>query len=116
MNTLSHGFLFLCGLAWLLGEVCVSAGAGFWTPVWLYLIGFIVMFSIMGCLSLSERAINTAGPIFAAIVGGAIVLYGFGAFGSSVSGGLVRLVGGGSLVFLAVVSFLGRGKEQQHAH
>ncbi len=115
MNSLSHGFLFLCGLSWLLGEVCVSAGAGFWTPAWLYLIGFIAMFSLMGCLPVSEKTINTAGPVFTILIGGAIVLYGFGAFDSGVFGALVRLLGGGVLVFLGVSNFLGREKKQ-HAH
>ncbi len=114
MNSLSHGFLFLCGLAWLLGEVCVSAGAGFWAPVWLYLLGFTVMFAVMGCLPVSEKTINTAGPFFTILTGGAIVLYGFGAFDSSVLGALVRLLGGGALVFLGVASFLGREKQSAH--
>jgi hypothetical protein len=114
MNNLSHGFLFLSGLTWLLCEVCVSAGAGFWTPLWLFLIGFTVMFAIMGCLPLSERAINTAGPIFTLVIGASIALYGFGAFGGGFLGGFLRLVGGLALVLLGVFSLLSREKAQAH--
>jgi len=118
MNTLSHGFLFLAGLSWLLGEVCVSAGAGFWTPVWLFLIGFTVMFAIMGCLPVSERTINLGGAISSLVIGGGIVLYGLGAFvDTGFFAGLIRLVGGGAMVVAGVVSLLqARGEKSSPAH
>lgn len=114
MNTLSHGFLFLSGLTWLLCEVCVSAGAGFWGPLWLFLLGFTVMFAIMGCLPLSERTINLAGPVFTVLIGAGILIYAFGAFDSSFLGGFLRLVGGGALVLLGVLSLLSREKAAAH--
>lgn len=115
MNSLTHGFLFLTGLTWLLCEVCVSAGAGFWAPLWLYLLGFVVMFAIMGCLPLSERVINTAGPIFTILIGGSILLYAFGAFGAGFLGGFLRLVGGLALVILGVLGLINR-EEKAPAH
>lgn len=114
MNSLSHGFLFLCGLSWLLCEVCVSASAGFWTPVWLYLAGFTVMFTIMGCLPVSEKTINLAGPIFTILIGVGIGIYGIEAFGGSFLGALLRVIGAGVLIFLALISLSTRDKASAH--
>ena len=52
MNSLSLGFLYVVGVTWLLCEVCVTASGGNWTPLWLYLVGFTVMFAVLGCLPL----------------------------------------------------------------
>ncbi len=114
MNSLSHGFFFLVGLAWLLCEVCVGASAGYWTPVWLYLAGFVVMFALMGCLPLSEKSINTAGPIFTILIGAGIVYYGIEAIGSGFLGVALRLVGGVALLALGGLSLLGREKAAAH--
>jgi len=115
MNSLSHGFLFLCGLTWLLCEVCVGAGAGYWTPVWLYLAGFTVMFTIMGCLPVSEKTINVAGPVFTILIGLGIAYYGVGALGSDWLGAALRLVGAAMLLVLGAMSFAGREKAA-HSH
>jgi len=114
MNTLSHGFLFLVGLTWLLCEVCVGAGAGYWTPVWLFLGGFVVMFAIMGCLPVSEKTINTAGPIFTILIGAGIAFYGFEAFGSGVLGGVLRLFGAAALILFGVINLMAREKASAH--
>lgn len=116
MNSLSHGFLFLVGLSWLLCEVCVGAGAGYWTPVWLYLAGFIVMFTIMGCLPVSEKTINFAGPVFTILIGAGIAYYGIEAFGSGFLGAALRLAGAAMLIVLGVISFAGREKAAAHSH
>lgn len=115
MNTLSHGFFFLCGLSWLLGEVCISASGGFWTPLWLYLLGFTVMFTVMGCLPLSEKTINTAGPIFAILLGASIALYGIAAFPGSPMGAILRLVGAAGFVIMGLVNLMA-AKKESHAH
>lgn len=135
MNSLSHGFLFLVGLSWLLCEVCVGAGAGYWTPVWLFLAGFTVMFAIMGCLPVSEKAINTAGPIFTILIGAGIAYYGIEELASQVRfqqslaeklpflkalvgflGATLRLLGAGTLIVLGAISFAGREKAAAHSH
>lgn len=126
MKTLSHGFLFLVGLSWLLAEVCIDAGAGFWTPLWFYLGGFIIMFSVMGCLPLSEKVINLAGPVFTLLLGASIAFYGVDAYQVGLSqegasflsliGGHLRLLGGGILILLAVSSLLQREDETASAH
>lgn len=117
MNSLSHGFLFLIGLSWLLVEVCLSASNGNWTPLWIYLAGFTVMFSIMGCLPLSTKTINKAGPVFAIVIGLSIVGYSIGPLGAKMVGGfLLRFIGGGILVVLGVLSFLSAKGEEEAQH
>lgn len=114
MNSLSLGFLYVVGVTWLLCEVCVSASGGNWTPLWFYLIGFTVMFAVLGCLPLSNKAIEIAGPIFSIIIGVGILAYGFGAFGSSFIGGAIRAVGGLALIALGVIGFSYRKSEEAH--
>ena len=114
MNSLSHGFLFIIGLTWLLCEVCLSASGGDWTPLWIYLAGFVVMFAILGCLPLSTRAIEAAGPIFALLIGAGLMIYGFNAFGSSMVGGILRTIGGLAMVALGGLSFIGRKSSAAH--
>lgn len=111
MNSLSLGFFYIIGVSWLLCEVCVSASGGNWTPVTLYLIGFTVMFAVLGCLPISNRAIETAGPIFAIIIGASLILYGFGAFSSGFTGGALRCLGGAAMVALGVLGFASRKSE-----
>ncbi len=115
MNTLSHGFYFLAGLSWLLGEVCISASGGFWTPLWLFLLGFTVMFTVMGCLPVSEKTINTAGPLFTILMGASIAIYGIAAFQGSPIGGLLRIAGAAGLVIMGVVNLMA-SKKESHAH
>lgn len=114
MNSLSLGFLYVVGVTWLLCEVCVTASGGNWTPLWLYLVGFTVMFAVLGCLPLSTRAIEIAGPIFAILIGVGILAYGVGAFGNSFTGGAIRSVGGLALVALGVIGFSYRKPEGAH--
>lgn len=114
MNSLSLGFLYVVGVTWLLCEVCVSASGGNWTPLWFYLIGFTIMFAVLGCLPLSTRAIEIAGPIFAILIGVGILAYGFGAFGSGFVSVAIRLIGGLALVALGVIGFSYRKTEEAH--
>ena len=111
MHSLSLGFLYIIGLSWLLCEVCVSASGGNWTPLWLYLIGFVVMFAILGCLPLSTRVVETAGPIFAILIGVSLMLYGLGAFSYGFTGGALRCLGGVAMIGLGVLGFATRKSE-----
>lgn len=114
MNSLSLGFFYIIGVSWLLCEVCVSASGGNWTPLWFYLVGFIVMFAVLGCLPLSAKAIETAGPIFAILIGVGILAYGLGAFGGGFLGGALRSVGGLALITFGVIGFSYRGQSEAH--
>ncbi len=110
MNTLSNGFLFVCGLSWLLCEVCVSASGGSYLPLILYSIGFVVMFAILGCIPLPHSAIEKAGPVFAILIGAGILLYGFGSFGASFAGAFFRLLGGAVMIAFGVLAILEQGE------
>ncbi len=114
MKSLSHGFLYLIGLSWLLCEVCLSASGGNWTPLWIYLAGFVVMFAVLGCLPISARAVDTAGPVFSLLIGAGLLIYGFDAFGSGLLGGILRSLGGIALVALGVFSYSGRKSTAAH--
>lgn len=74
MNSLTLGFFYIVGLSWLMVETSLMAGDGSWGPFWLFLAGFAVMFSLLGCLPLSDSAVNKVGAVFAIIVGAALLL------------------------------------------
>lgn len=114
MNSLPLGFLYLIGLGWLLSEVCISAAGGNWTPLWLFLAFFTVVFAVVGCLPLKNKALNRAGAVSAIIIGLWIVLYGFGAFDSSILGALVRIVGGAAVAAIGALGFLTEKEEAHH--
>lgn len=116
MNSMSHGFVYLSGLSWLLCEVCISASQGFWLPVIIYLIGFIVMFAILGCLPLSNRAIDRMGPIFTAIMAAGILYYGITTFSESMVGGSLRVVGALLVLGVAIGGYLTSQHDEKAAH
>jgi len=74
MNSLTLGFFYLVGLGWLMGETCLMAGNGSWGPLWLFLAGFALLFALIGCLPLSDHAVNKIGAISAIIVGLALLV------------------------------------------
>tara|TARA_R110000850_G_scaffold273357_3_gene409644 strand:+ start:225 stop:572 length:348 start_codon:yes stop_codon:yes gene_type:complete len=115
MNSLTLGFLYVCGFSWLFCEVCVSASNGSSMPLVLFVLGFIVMFSVLGCIRLSDKVVNVAGPIFSILIGLGIVAYGFGAFGISGLGAALRIIGGILMIALGGVAFL-VGDKEENAH
>lgn len=114
MNSLSLGFIYACGLSWLLCETCISASNGNWLPLILYVIGFTVMFAVLGCLKISDKAVETAGPVFSVIIGLGIALYGIGSFDASILGSLIRLAGGAAMIVLGVVGYSVTSKSGAH--
>jgi hypothetical protein len=116
MNSMSHGFVYLSGLSWLLCEVCISASQGFWLPVIAFLIGFILMFAILGCLPLSNRAIDRIGPIFTALIAAGILYYGVTTFSQSMVGGSLRIVGALMVLGVAVGGYLTAHQGEKAAH
>ena len=106
MNSLTLGFLYVCGFSWLLCEVCVSASNGSWMPLGLFVVFFTVMFSVLGCIKLSDKAINAAGPILAILIGVGIAAYGITSFGASAAGAVLRLVGGAMMIALGGMAIL----------
>ncbi|MEM1442363.1 MAG: hypothetical protein AAGF67_08475 [Verrucomicrobiota bacterium] len=114
MNSLSLGFLYASGLSWLLCEVCVSASNGNWMPLILYTIGFTLMFAILGCMKISDRAVEKSGPVFSVVIGLGIALYGVGSFDASILGASLRLVGGAFMIALGVVGYAVTVKTEAH--
>ena len=74
------------------------------------------MFSVMGCWPMTDSKINKAGPIFTIIIGAGIVGYAISSLDASILGALVRFIGGGAMVALGVISFLGAKGEKEAAH
>ncbi len=105
MNSLSLGFIYVCGLSWLLCEVCVSASNGNWTPLLLFTLFFIVMFSVLGCVKISDRAVELSGPVFSILIGLGILMYALASFGDSTLGGILRIVGAAFMIVLGVLAF-----------
>ena len=64
----------MVGLSWLMVETCLMAGNGSWGPFWIFLAGFSVMFALLGCWPLSDKAVNKIGAVIAVLVGVALVV------------------------------------------
>ncbi|MEC8825610.1 MAG: hypothetical protein VXX36_07460 [Verrucomicrobiota bacterium] len=117
MNSLTLGFVYVCGFSWLLCEVCVSASNGLWMPIGLFVVFFTVMFSVLGCIKLSDKAVNASGSIFAILIGASIAAYGLASFGASAVGAILRLAGGAMLMGLGgmgMAILLKQSKSEAH--
>lgn len=109
MNSLSNGFLYLVGYGWALTECTLCAVAGNWLPFILFFLAFAVTFSVLGCLPLSDAAVDRFGAISAALlaitlIGFTVVTFGHGQMGL----GLLKLVGSVIFALGALVAFTGR--------
>ncbi|MDF1815926.1 MAG: hypothetical protein P1V20_27245 [Verrucomicrobiales bacterium] len=96
MNSLTLGFLYVLGISWALAETCIIASNGNWTPLIIFLIGFILMFSILGCAKISDAAVERWGGIFAMLLAVGLVFLTFstamtGAVGLAVIKGIFAL-------------------------
>ncbi len=115
MNSLSLGFFYVVGFSWILCETSVSAASGNWGPLVLFTIGFILMFSILGCLPISNRAVGLAGPVFGILTGLGIIAYAGvyydGGIGASE---ILRVLGGGLVVAVSVIGFGYADKKEAH--
>jgi hypothetical protein len=83
MNSLTLGFYYTAGLAWVLAECCIQASAGNSLPLVIYSIGFIVIFGILGCLDLPDKTINLTGTILAAVLGLVLLAFSFASWKTS---------------------------------
>ena len=68
MNSLALGFFYVVGISWALAETCIIAANGNWTPLIIFLVGFCLMFSILGCARVSDKAVHLWGGIFAILL------------------------------------------------
>lgn len=98
MNSLVLGFFFTAGMGWALCETCLIAGAGNWLPLILFLLFFIVAFSILGCLDMSDKAMNMFGSVSAVMLGAGLMVFALDSFSISKAVGALKILG--ALIFL----------------
>jgi len=115
MNSLSNGFLYVVGFGWALTECGLVAVAGNSVPILLFLLVFVLAFSILGCLNhLSDATVNKAGAITAGILALSLVFFSIGTIASgSLLLGTLKLAGSAIFVLAALVAFTAKG--QSHA-
>lgn len=117
MNSLSNGFLYVVGFGWALTECCLLAVAGNPTPILLFLLVFVLAFAILGCVPLSDRAVNLAGAATAALLALSLVLFSFGTlFGGAPVFGILKLLGSGLFVVGALVALTAKGHARSAHH
>lgn len=114
MNSLSLGFFYICGLSWLLVDACMSASAGNWTPLTLFTIFFTVMFAVLGCIRISSKAVDAAGPIFAILIGVGILAYAIASLDSSLLGAFLRVLMAAAMIGVGAIGFLSRSEGESH--
>lgn len=118
MNSLTLGFLYVVGISWALSETCVMAANGAWTPLIVFLVLFLLMFSVLGCAPVSDRTAEVWGGVFAL---GLAALLVWMAFSTITTGamvlGIVKAVFAIAFVIAGLVSLLqslGGSKSSSH--
>ncbi len=117
MNSMSNGFLYTLGFGWALTECCLLAVAGSFLPLILFTLAFVVVFSVLGCIRLSDASVEKFGSITAVVLALVLVIFTAQTFvAGSIGLGLVKLVF--ALVFVAgaVVVFTRKSAASGHAH
>jgi hypothetical protein len=114
MNSLSNGFLYVVGFGWVLAECCLVAVAGNSTPILLFLLAFVLIFSILGCLNLSDAAVNKVGALSSALLAASLVIFSIGTItaGAPVFG-VLKLLAAAVFVIASLVAFT--AKSDSHA-
>ena len=117
MNSLSNGFLYVLGFAWVLTECSLHSVAGNHLPIYLFLLVFIVAFSVLGCLNLSDNAVNKFGSLVSVLLAVSLVIFSIGTItGGSVVIGILKLLASGVFVLAALVSFSAKGHTHSAHH
>ena len=119
MNSLTLGFFYVTGLSWLLAETCLMAGNGSWGPFWLFFLGFAVVFAILGCWPVSDKAVNSFGALSAIVIGIALVLISFATFRGSFWIGSFKMIFALMFLVFSILSLLTGKKEKEgsaHGH
>ena len=75
MNQFLYATAFVSGLAWFGGECMILSANG--SPWWflLYFLAFIVVFVVLGCLDISDAAINKFGALVSVVLAVGLVLF-----------------------------------------
>ncbi len=111
MNSLTLGFFYLVGLVWGLSETCMIASNGNWTPLIIFLLGFVLLFAIVGCWPLPDEKVNFLGSIFAVILGLGLLMIAVGSFfavpeGAGVGGPIIKTLIAALFVVFGLISFV----------
>ena len=107
MNSLTLGFLYVVGISWGLSETCVMAANGSWTPLVVFLVIFLLMFSVLGCAPVSDRAVEVWGGIFALALAALLVWMALATIATGATGlGIVKIVFAAAFVIGGLVSLL----------
>ncbi len=77
MKSLTLGFFYIAGISWALAEACIIAANGDWTPLIIFLAAFVLMFSTLGCVPLSNQKVDFLGGIFAILLALGLVFFTF---------------------------------------
>ena len=116
MNSMSNGFLYTLGFGWALTECCLLAVAGSFLPLILFTLAFFVVFSVLGCLNLSESTIEKFGSLVAAALALVLIIFTALTFVHGAIGlGLVKLLFAVVFAAGAVVAFTGAKSDAGHA-
>lgn len=108
MNSLTLGFLYVVGFSWALCETCVMASNGNSVPIVLYTIYFLLVFSILGCARVSDRAVEIWGGIFAVMLAVGLVLMAVNTISAGAMVlGAVKMVFAAGFVIAGAISLLG---------
>lgn len=107
MNSLTTGFFYVVGLSWALAESCVMASNGSWLPLIGFLVLFIVMFAVLGCIPISTKAVNFWGGLFATVLGVGLVFFAVHSYliGSKTFGA-IKILFAASFALMGILSFL----------
>lgn len=117
MNSLSNGFLYVLGFAWALTECSLHSVAGNHWPILLYLLVFILAFSVLGCLNLSDSAVNKFGSLISAVLAVSLVVFSILTItGGEFLIGVIKLLASGLFVLAALVSFSSKGHTHSAHH
>lgn len=74
MRNLNGAFLYITLVGWCLVECVFLATMGVGFPLLLFTVGFLLVFSLLGCLNLSDRATDLVGGISTAIMALGLVI------------------------------------------
>lgn len=114
---MSNGFLYTLGFGWALIECCLMAVAGNSLPLMLFVVAFTVVFSVLGCLNLSDSATNAFGSATAAVLALVLVIFTVQTFVAGAIGlGLFKLFFAVVFVAGAAVAFMNKGQASEAAH
>lgn len=117
MQNLNGAFLYITLLGWCLIECVYRATQGHAFALLLFVLAFLVVFSVLGCLNLSDQATNLVGGVSTGLLALGLVLFTVAGavHGASLVTNLVKGFGAVLAVVFAVSSILPLVRESKKA-